>query len=733
MQKSRFFVLFLLFFSASFVFSEKPALTNLSHPDGKWGGLTEISAGVSYPGAQEYIYLIDKDPDTVPKLDSNKLVTIRARSGRLVLGNKTDGIYYLHIRAQTSSGLSETTTVKIMVDTTGPPYTANLVATPLPDGSIKVEWAPVADDGSGFAYYNVYRSNIRFITDETTKAMREFRITDSVSIVKKVKDKFTENSFVDDTVDKGKGNYYHYKVVAYDNAGNQGQVSPAASVRGVSLCDFTPAMDVTRKGDLLLVSVAASAEFRKGKIAVTDPAGKQTVLIQDVSKVTTIDTNFLLAGKPNGDYNVSFSSFDKSGDTCSKETVWTYDTVNPEIKINSPASSIVLADVVRFELSASDRGENPSGITAVGLFVKKDSGEVKVGDAVLQGAKYVFDWNTINFDNGRFTVIARATDKVGNAGEDTRVYNIENTFYARVGAISAISSAEADRNLAVDFIGQNKAKGIDVSVLEAKLARADSNLVYAKVLLSKSLHLDLSAQAALVAKSAYNDISSGIKVSQYGSGNSAYNDAQMDVFLKAAGLSPKLVAESKPMLKKYNPSREIDIEKINVGPREYYRASVVISVNMDRNAGKIKVVEVVPKKFADDANVLSSKSKFDVLRKDPVLVFYPDKNASGTVKFTYVLARELSKAQADALLSSKVWGYYVAPPIVVNDSADISSLAGSGLGLDSIELPQIKPENNTLIIGGIAVLVILFILFLIFVVVAVAVYLLFFRKKKGLK
>jgi len=716
-----------------FCFSEAPKITNISHLPDKWNNSPIIIANLSYPGVDYFIVVIDNVADTVPSEDDGHSKVIEPSNNKIVLGTKADGEWWVHVRAKAGGKLSDTAHVKVKIDSVGPFYPDSFNAVALEDGSIRLEWSDSKDDVSGVAFYDIYRSNVRFITEEVGGVIRTRDFTIKDKVVSKVASGVKGNSFVDSNLDKGKGYYYHYKIVATDVAGNLGKVSPTVSVKSASFCEFKISMDVFLEGAGLKILVATSQDFSGGKLIVTDPNKSSQVVVDKVSGRNSIDVNYSLEGKVNGDYNVSFVSFDKRANVCSKSLMFAYDTVSPVVNFLGPANNSPLSGVVKLEASANDGGINPSGIASLSFFLKKLSGEVKIGDAVFSNGKFLLDWNTLAYENGRFEVIARSFDKVGNKGEAVKVFSIYNADYIKSSAAGYIEDANRKRSEAVLLLDSLSKKGINVGRLRSVLVDADKNFSVA-VLMFKSSEFELANNRISKAVAAYDYVLNAVKVENYGSGTYSYNVNQLDVLLSGSGLDKALVPEASALIKKLNPSRVVNLSRVDFDSNSYYLATVDVVFSLDGNSGNVKVVELVPKKFVGDANLIFSSSKFDVLKRDPVLLFYVDSNSGKDVKITYMINKELTKSQADALLDANVWSLWVSPPILVYEKSVVKGFSSGLSVVSNLNLPDFKVEkvdNKALLVGGLF----LFIVFIIFVVIVVLVVLYFYffhvSKKKG--
>ncbi len=719
MKKSFLIVLFFLLFCA-ISFADKPTVTSNSHAEGKWSSDSSPSFKVVYSGATGYSYELDSSENTTPDTVTD------STSSTITVNGKLDGTYYFHVRAQGPSGWSETTHYKTMIDSVGPTKPDSPTAVAQDNGSILVNWGESADALSGVAYYNVYRSTLRYIYDPILGYNRDFSIRDYVA--KKVGLEIRGTSFTDANFDASDPHRFHYRIQVLDNAGNAFTVSSIASVQSISFCDNSILVTAQIVGADINISIDSDLVFKKGLLVITAPDGVKTTLLDGISNVKSVSARYSLAGKINGDYNISFAAIDKDMDICSIEKIFIFDNVPPQVSISSPPATKVLSGNVRFEINASDSGTNPSGLENVSLYALRPVGEILLGQALPDGGKYVFDWNTINFDNGRFKVIVRASDNGGNKAEDSALYNITNTFFAKVAAEQKLNAASAAKKSAADYIALLESKNIDTSALEPILKGADSNLSYANELFAKGAY-DISGKDADAAKAAFSLAKAKISFKTYSSLNYFYNESQLDVLLGAVRIEEKLHTDAKAMIKSLKPSRKLEILEVKSDTNTYYAANIVLTFsNTDKNFVSFIAVEPIPKKFAALSSDISSTEKFEILQSDPTILFGPfDVNFGSKKEVVYGLLANLTKAQADSLVSGKVLDFFISPPIPLLPGTDTSSLKSSSLFAG---LPQIEIGKNNLLIVAVAGLIVFGILFVLLLLAVALVYYFVIKKKK---
>ncbi|MFH1391253.1 MAG: fibronectin type III domain-containing protein [Candidatus Diapherotrites archaeon] len=717
----------MLLFSVS-ALAAVPTVSSSTHGEGEWADAPFIKVNFSYSEATNFAYVVDKEIDTVPDTTGQISNFTEPSSSEISLGSKLDGIYWLHVRGKNSSGWSDTKHYEIKVDSNGPKRPPDVIATSLDDGTIQIEWGDAEDDLSGIGHYNVYRSNLRFVSDAGIS--REFTVRDAVA--KKIGEEITEISYHDTEVNEGYR--YHYKIQPVDNAGNLGTPSSVASARAPSFCDFSFVITAEMNDENIAIAIESTGLFKKGNVKVVDPNGVETEIVESESNVFSIETSYSLTNKPNGDYNIFFTSIDPDFDECTAGKIFVLDSAFPEVKIISPSSTEVLTDQVKFEIEASDSGVNPSGLVSVILYIEKSGEEVLVGEAEKSGQNYVYDWNTITYENGRFKVIVKAKDRAGNESEDSAVYSFENIFFIRTEASSAIASAEKVRIEGINYLADLRGQGIDVQELEVRLVNADSNFNYAKELFEQGYYFELASKQADLAKLQYNSILSSISLEDYGARVYIYDVEQLDLFLSASGLDSGIITNSKDLIQKLQPLRRLELVKVTKGTSSYYRANVLISFsNVQDSNISLRILEIIPKQFTDNANNLASNSGFEIIQSDPIIAFESiDSSPGETTSIIYSLKQALTKEQADILLSSNVMNFYISPPILVDSTTDLSSVKLSSLlNFNSLisSLPPIEWTTTNLVIVGIAILAILFIILVIVLLAVFAGYYFFIRKK----
>lgn len=185
----------------------------------------------------------------------------------------------------------------------------------------------------------------------------------------------------------------------------------------------------------------------------------------------------------------------------------------------------------------------------------------------------------------------------------------------------------------------------------------------------------------------------------YDSKEFEFEASSLEEMLKESGLEQKLISNAKEFIENNSVKRELKI--IQAGDDFFARVFVEFS-NDSGNAVDIKIVEVVPKDFAQSASMLSSEKNFTVLNDDPVIEFsFTGVQPGEKIELEYSLKNALTKTQADVLIEKNPVQMFSAPPIVLEENADLSK---SFLGQ--------KPFEIDLLLVLIIVIVIVLIVFI---------------------
>ncbi len=143
-----------------------------------------------------------------------------------------DGItYYFRIKARDNAGnLSdylEDEKIHTTIDISPPSQVTQVVAKPVKEGKILIEWAKSVDTISGLAYYRIYRSSV--------SGQLGMQINDDGAVI--------EPRFIDESQDLEDGVIYYYTVRAVDNTGNERE---SGNKQVLAICDRIAMSPVAR-------------------------------------------------------------------------------------------------------------------------------------------------------------------------------------------------------------------------------------------------------------------------------------------------------------------------------------------------------------------------------------------------------------------------------------------------------------------------------------------------------
>ncbi|MDO8633777.1 MAG: fibronectin type III domain-containing protein [archaeon] len=187
--------------------------------------------------------------------------------------------------------------------------------------------------------------------------------------------------------------------------------------------------------------------------------------------------------------------------------------------------------------------------------------------------------------------------------------------------------------------------------------------------------------------------------------------------LKGKGIAEEFASRAASLFEKTRPIRTLEVLREN----GEIKARVTISfANNGAGNGGFKIIEVIPKSFAETAGKITSSNSFNVLVDDPVIEFEVGTiDEGGIAVVSYELKESLSEEQAQELLQENVLSGFELPPLVVEESEDTG------------EIFSAKPQFVQPDLFFVLVLVIIIIVFLIFGFVAIGGAAIFHIHKKS--
>jgi len=130
--------------------------------------------------------------------------------------------YYFRVKARDNAGnwsaYFEQDSIHTTIDISPPSQIMHLIAKPIKEGKIYLEWAKAVDSISGLAFYRIYRSSV--------SAQLGMQINNDGAII--------ETKFTDDSKELEDGIIYYYTVRAVDKVGNERE---SGNKQVLAICD----------------------------------------------------------------------------------------------------------------------------------------------------------------------------------------------------------------------------------------------------------------------------------------------------------------------------------------------------------------------------------------------------------------------------------------------------------------------------------------------------------------
>jgi len=671
------FALFLLLPSALAL--SAPDVSSSNYPDSsKWYMPTEAIrfSWEEVENANTYYYFMDKVPDTEPSPDNDNAESTTGTSAEYKKG--TDGEWYFHVRAAKGVNLGPTSHFKVLLDGTRPEI-RTLSATSLEDGTIKIFWDEATDASSGIAYYRLHRD--RFFDFDFLTAPKRYAPLVGTSHV--------------DTNDMGQNLTFFYLMAAVDNAGNQSRISNRATATTMAFCDINVSLGIRLSDDQqkLLISVNADSNLFESTLSLLLPDGKRHTFFGN-TVFDSFSEEFDLNSVDEGNIKLDLTARERLGDDCSQTKGFIYDVTLPSVEILLPSLNETISEIFTVKADAVDNGSFKSGIESVEFLVNAEGWE-SVGKMTSDGNNiYSLDWNTFNYNNGRYQLKAVVEDKAGNKAEDTSGAVVLNTLYQKGDAEAAIASAEEAKKEASDYISRLKTSNVISSSLNELFDAADSNLLKALEFFEQGGNqYTNSKNFADKAVAGFSSLVGSIGIKIHKTANYIYNQEQAHILLRASSLDPAKMQEAIDMIDIASPQRQLSVIKVSDNNFERFRVNIIVSFSFtpeyieDNNLVSLRIIEFVPKEFAETASELFHKYKYSVLQEDPILEFELVAWQVAGGKIAYGLDRDFTEEEAMAFVDNQIVNKYVVPPVLLRDSPAVGGFALPALSLGFPELP----------------------------------------------
>jgi hypothetical protein len=675
---------FVLLIPASFAL-EAPVVSSPTHPENEWSRYEPLFSWQEINQAIRYCYVLDDQPGTeAPDFDPSNPEENCTEFTQVQLPKKLlSGDYYFHVKAISSTAKSPTTTYRIKMDIEAPSR-PELSAAPTSDGKIKLTWVESEDDASGVKEYEVYRKLMGGFTP---------RDTPLYATVPAPADSFFDANNLDQSTT------YHYIIRAIDNAGNVGVTSPEAHAATMAKCDLDIAFSVGYSSDKSKLELSVESRdngetnysIYHGSLKAELPDGSEKVFFQDSNPFTSWSDELDLSDIEEGIISFSLIAREFFGDDCSQEKSFVFDVTEPEASFSFPKYNDRVSETVSLELAVDDKGSFKSGIESVEFFVKDKGSWLRIGAGEEAGSGlFTADWDTFSVENGKHDLKAEVLDAGGNQAQATTAVNVLNAFESSVDLNTAFENALESRKGAFAEKWLLEGKAVFSESQAGLIELADSNIAEARRLSglggveNETNAKMMIAQAILL----YDQSKSIVSTADYKSSDFIFNKEQVDLLLNAAGFSGQAAAEAKAFIEKADPQRKLQLVRVDDDNTTYYRALIVVSFSIDTNIladsnqgqDVVKVIEVIPKEFAEYSSEIDSNISFEVLKEDPSISFTLTRDDYKNKEIVYALRQNLTEQQADALIEDNIVNKFVAPPIMLPASSP--ALLGSGLSME---------------------------------------------------
>jgi uncharacterized protein GlcG (DUF336 family) len=658
LSKSFFLLALILLLPAGFAL-DAPVVTSETHPSGVWGSTPIVFKWAAIAGATHYCFVLDSSAETVAPDCVSDTAAFTKRTDVDVPPKIRSGEYFFHIKAVSVTGASATTNYPIKLDVDGPSKPL-LSAESLSDGGIELSWGAVQDDASGVKEYEIYRCGL------ANFGLRDLGVT----LVAKV-----SGISYNDFNNLGQSKTYHYKIRPVDNAGNGGSVSNEVHASTAAKCDLGISFSISLSDDKkrLLLGLSAVDKIAHGGLKATLPDGSEYSFFDEKEPFTDWNSEFDLSQTKEGVIQFYLSAKEFFGDNCDQNKEFIYDITRPVVQFASPKYNDKVSETVVLQVKAFDQGDFKSGIKSVDFFIDENNQWKSVGAGEKkENDLFELEWDSFTAPNGQTKFKAVAVDNANNTVEATHGLFVLNAFQQAVDVNSALAEAEERKIEAQQAVDDLAAKGVISKNLNSLMSEADAALNKAKELAAAAgSNETLAKSSAAEAIALYESAKKAVTVSTFKTGDFIFNKEQVDILLNAAGISGQSAVEAKQLIEKAEPKRQLQVLRVQDNNVVYYKAAIVVSYSLDvnllrdKNANDVvlRLIEVVPKEFAEYASELTSSIKFNVLRDDPSIEFILTKDAYKKRAITYALKQDLSEQQANKLIEENVVNKFVAPPV----------------------------------------------------------------------
>lgn len=422
------------------------------------------------------------------------------------------------------------------------------------------------------------------------------------------------------------------------------------------------------------------------------------VIYQNSSQIAvTTSTSYTVENLANGtEYGFKIKARDNAGNlsafsniinaTPTSNPAADDDSSAPFIYWEMPGSGTTVSGEVLFKVHAYD---DESDIRFVSFRVD-DTGVGTDNSAINE--RFTFDWNSETVADGTHTI--RAIAKSWSSDEENNSKFVEITITTNNGITTigdplsdekkeeaeiAIEEAETAKETADALLEEAESVGF---VLEESIRKKYEEGVS---LLEKAMkefedeEYDDTKTKASGANAKFEDFVDEVTIGGHKEKKGyLFNEEHLGVLLDELGIGKEMKEEVQMLLEDFEVGRDLSIKKMEDANGAHYKAVITLTVTNDSNSEKVvRVVEVVSKDFALDANMLAGQG-FTIIVADPIIAWDVNLGVGETAEFVYSLKESITLEEADAMLASDTINKFSVPPILFNAETELDEETFSG-------------------------------------------------------
>ena len=361
-------------------------------------------------------------------------------------------------------------------------------------------------------------------------------------------------------------------------------------------------------------------------------------------------------------FNVSTSTTTTTTTTSTGNTTLTSGS-GGSVKVSwfEPSNNSTVYGIARLKVKAS----SSYGIKSINFYYgSKLIARVTSKD----GEYYVTDWNTFGLKEPSYVLTAAAYDNINNSIMDVITVKVSKTPLPAAGEATPSESFESIEGELEKLVEESGDYGISLSSYSTSIK---SNLLKeldaARKLLNDQntalLEKNIEKASALL-----QELKQNFSIELVKSEETSFDQNKIEELLKTAldGVVDTNLAKALILTEECSPERIIQVIKVHDSDSNYYVVSVVLKLkNNSKTKQALNLIEVVPKSFAENSDLLKSVKEFTVSKQDPVIVFELSLNSGESAEFSYYLNKKFTdKNSALLLVSEEIIKAFNTPPII---------------------------------------------------------------------